>query len=1026
MAPVASVTSAISQCPVMSGRPIKGNYPQYHGKPEMPHGVAKTLNLANGRLQEPVSMPTTFPIGCKENICHGSMMVKHDEPLGGMERTIEEVWSEAEEYLAEYYKENKLPVCDLLARLKQVEQDLRTQGYYTHTYDELSFGVKTAWRNARRCIMRSQWSTMQTIDCRDITTGEEMIDACLRHIEIANNGGRVKPTTTIFPQKFPGQEGARIWNAQLMRYAGYKMPDGSIIGDPMNIELTNRAIELGWKPKYGRFDILPIIVVPGGGQGEPVMREIPKENVHEVKITHPTLPWFEELGLRWNSHPAVSNLTLSIGGIDYTCCAFSGWFLCNEVATRDLADEQRYNILPAIGRRLGLPLSNRSLWKDRAVLELNQAVLHSYDLAKVTMVDHHSASDSFVRYYEKEIKLRGHCPGDWVWIVPPTGGSTTKVYHQEMYNYLIKPAVLLPTEEGWTTYYRRIGRTLASDDNTTAQDVTEDSDLITIAYGTETGSSLNFATRLQEHLQSRSLDVAESLVELNDLDLTKVSGTLIVVTSSFGDGEAPSDASLFAEHIDDLESSPRPLERAGSNPVRFAVFGLGNSIWTKTYQQFPRWVDQTLERLGGSRILPLGEADETAGTTEAAFAEFIRALSIAIEVGTETHASKGDVSLDEDNVLSRPLGSSMGSMQEKFVDTTLVGRRALFDDDATGSEHRAVYHLELSRKDGHPWNYDEGDYLSVLPVTANVEALEVYYKLHLEYDTVVDGKNVRDLLRNYIDLHAPPTKELISLVPDSQPTATALDAIRLINFTPTIEEASQILRALPIKRPRVFSISGSTTRGSATISLTVAELYKGRVSGSLIHTPVASFHSLTFKTCVQRSKFHLPSDASVPLILIATGTGVAPFRGFVQRRAASHEHPGKILAFFGFRGQYEQLYTDEFDSTNLPSFMRVLTAYSREPGQSRAYVQDLMIHYMSDVIGMLDSGAAVYVCGSHEMGHGVHDALIKIMKEGKGLSDEETRIYLTKLKREGRLLADTYTKGKTDTDPILPSQGEQK
>jgi nitric oxide synthase oxygenase domain/subunit len=77
------------------------------------------------------------------------------------------------------------------------------------------------------------------------------------------------------------------------------MPDGSTIGDPMNVELTNRAIELGWKPKYGRFDVLPIIVVPSGGQGEPVMREIPKENIHEVKITHPTLPWFEDLGLRW-------------------------------------------------------------------------------------------------------------------------------------------------------------------------------------------------------------------------------------------------------------------------------------------------------------------------------------------------------------------------------------------------------------------------------------------------------------------------------------------------------------------------------------------------------------------------------------------------------------------------------------------------------------------------------------------------------------------------------------------------------
>jgi nitric oxide synthase oxygenase domain/subunit len=82
------------------------------------------------------------------------------------------------------------------------------------------------------------------------------------------------------------------------------MEDGSILGDPVNVEFTDLCISLGWTPKYGRWDVLPLVVMNDGG--EPVWRDIPAKYAKEIKVTHPTLDWFEELDLRWFDHPPVS------------------------------------------------------------------------------------------------------------------------------------------------------------------------------------------------------------------------------------------------------------------------------------------------------------------------------------------------------------------------------------------------------------------------------------------------------------------------------------------------------------------------------------------------------------------------------------------------------------------------------------------------------------------------------------------------------------------------------------------------
>ena len=100
---------------------------------------------------------------------------------------------------------------------------------------------------------------------------------------------------------------------------------------------------LGWKGKGGRFDILPLVL--SGSDGKPVWFELPDEIIMRVKIKHPTIPEFEKLGLQWYGLPAVSGMLMEMGGIQFPACPFSGWYALSEIATRDLLDPHRYNLL---------------------------------------------------------------------------------------------------------------------------------------------------------------------------------------------------------------------------------------------------------------------------------------------------------------------------------------------------------------------------------------------------------------------------------------------------------------------------------------------------------------------------------------------------------------------------------------------------------------------------------------------------------------------------------------------------------
>ena len=320
----------------------------------------------------------------------------------------------------------------LESRIAEVDREISTTGTYTHTTDELTHGARMAWRNSNRCIGRLFWQSLEVIDRRELDTPAAIHEACCRHIDYARHDGDVRPTITIFQPDTPRTERVRIWNYQLLRYAGYET-DAGIVGDPAECEFTRYCQSRGWEGSGGdgggSFDPLPHVIQVG--DTAPELFDVPDDLFEEIRITHPEYDWFADLGLRWYDLPIVSNMWLEIGGISYTAAPFNGWYMSTEIGVRNFGDEDRYDMLPEIGERLGYDTGrNRSLWKDEALIELNRAVLHSFEDAGVTIVDHHTASEQFKRFEQNEAAANRSVTGDRSWLLPPMSSGTTHVFER--------------------------------------------------------------------------------------------------------------------------------------------------------------------------------------------------------------------------------------------------------------------------------------------------------------------------------------------------------------------------------------------------------------------------------------------------------------------------------------------------------------------------------------------------------------------------------------------------------------------
>lgn len=332
--------------------------------------------------------------------------------------------AEAEAFLRLMAQETVLP--DINARLAEMRRQFGETGTWEQNEAEISFGARVAWRNSIRCIGRMFWPSLRVFDCRALHRLDDMYEALCAHINWANNGGDLRPALSLFR---PGAPDLRILNAQMILYAGYQREDGSVLGDPKNISLTRLAVEHGWRGAGTEFDLLPLMLF---SQAEGIrLYDLPRDLVLEVPLRHPEYAKFKDLGLRWFALPAVSGMALDMGGIQYQAAPSSGVYQGTEIGSFNLADPRRYNKLAQVAACLGLDTGRHNpLWRDQAMIELNRAVLYSFAEDGMRIMDHHSLSESFDKFCQREDRAGRQVHGHWPWLVPPLSSNLCPLWHR--------------------------------------------------------------------------------------------------------------------------------------------------------------------------------------------------------------------------------------------------------------------------------------------------------------------------------------------------------------------------------------------------------------------------------------------------------------------------------------------------------------------------------------------------------------------------------------------------------------------
>ncbi|MGN4426335.1 bifunctional cytochrome P450/NADPH--P450 reductase [Bacillus cereus group sp. MYBK30-1] len=567
-----------------------------------------------------------------------------------------------------------------------------------------------------------------------------------------------------------------------------------------------------------------------------------------------------------------------------------------------------------------------------------------------------------------------------------------------------------------------------------------------VLYGSNLGRAEEFARKLAD--QVRLLGFHSYVGTLNDyIGKLPKEGAVLIVTSSYN-GQPPENAAQFIKWLEQANTE----ECAG---IRYAVFGCGDRNWANTYQSVPKFIDKELEQKGAIRFTARGEADaggdfenDFAQWQEVMWKELSNTFGLQMQEGKESASHQSSLSVQ---VISGPPVNPI-AQNNNAVHATVVANQEL----QSAESERSTRYIEIALPEGV--TYQEGDHLGVLPSNSlkNVNRILKRFGLngkdqvilstsgsstvHLPLDRPV---SLIDLLSHSVEIQeaatrvqirelakftvCPPHKyELEALVEDGvyqdQILKKRISMLDLLEKYDACEiPFENFLELFPALKPRYYSISSSPLVAQNRLSITVGVVSEAAWSGQGEYKGVASNYLAQLQkeeeiTCFIRtpeSRFQLPKNPETPIIMVGPGTGVAPFRGFLQRRRVQQQKGmklGETHLYFGCRHpEKDYLYRTELERDENDGLLFLHTAFSRWEGHPKTYVQHVMKQDGAKLISLLYNGAHLYICGDgSRMAPDVEDTLCHAYQEFHGGNEQEARKWLDQLQHEGRYGKDVW------------------